>query len=138
MHPLRVVREAKGGLEQVAALLAPDVVFNSPILSLPVVGRDLVARVMVAAVAVRDGHYVAEVTAGGVTYLHWKGTIEGEQLESFEVIHDDEAGLIRERTVAMRPFTSLLLFRRAFQAQMQDVIGAQYFALPPGFTGGAP
>ncbi|WP_114970992.1 hypothetical protein [Rhodoferax ferrireducens] len=130
MHVLRKVREAGGGYEQVAAILAPDIVFNSPVLSRPVIGRDLVARVMVASVAVRDGHYVSEIKSGALTYLHWKGTIRGEAIESFEVIRDDDNGLITERTVAMRPFASLLLFRQEFRACMQDEIGADYFSVP--------
>ncbi len=56
MHPLRALRE--GGppsLEQVAALLAENVVFNRPLLVRPIEGRDAVARTIVQSARNRDG-----------------------------------------------------------------------------------
>jgi hypothetical protein len=48
MHPMRKLREAgPPTFEQFAALLAENVVFNSPILVRPLEGRDAVARTMV-------------------------------------------------------------------------------------------
>jgi hypothetical protein len=119
MHKLIALREAGAGADAIAALLAPGVVFNSPVLSRPV-----------AAVAVRDGAYVAEMADGPVTLLVWRGQVDGLPLESFEMLVHDAAGLVVERTVAMRPFASALRFRNAFYARMKDRLGADYFALP--------
>lgn len=130
MHKLIALREAGAGPDAIAALLAPGVVFKSPVLSRPVEGRDLVAQAMVAAVAVREGAYVAEMADGPVTLIVWRGQVDGLPLESFEMLVHDAAGLVVERTVAMRPFASALRFRNAFYARMKDRLGADYFALP--------
>lgn len=130
VHPLRKVREAGGGTAEFAALLAPDVVFNSPIHSQPAKGRDLVTQIMVAAVAVREGHYVGEFVQGDITVLLWRGMIQGHDIESMETLRCDSKGLIVERTVAMRPFPAVLLFRQAFYDRMKDELDPAYFSLP--------
>lgn len=130
MHELIALREAGAGPDRIAALLAPGVVFKSPVLSRHIEGRERVAQAMVAAIAVRDGAYVAEMADGPVTLLVWRGHVDGLPLESFEMLVHDAAGLIVERTVAMRPFASALRFRNAFYERMKDHLGAEYFALP--------
>ena len=130
MHKLIQLREAGAGAEEIGAILAPDVVFHSPILSRSVIGRDAVASAMVGAIAVREGHYVTEMSDGKVTLLVWRGTVDGLPLDSFEMLLHDDAGLVVERSVAMRPFASLLAFRQAFHERMKDVLDPAYFALP--------
>lgn len=129
MHPLVVLREAGAGAEAIAALLAPDVVFHSPVLSRDIVGREAVAAAMVAAIAVREGGYIADMTDGPVTLLVWRGEVDGMALDSFEMLVHDETGLIVERSVAMRPFAAALRFRNAFHERMKDRLGPEYFAL---------
>jgi hypothetical protein len=130
VHKLIVLREAGAGAEKIAALLAPDVVFKSPVLSRSIEGRERVAEAMVAAIAVREGAYIAEMADGPVTLLVWRGQVDGLPLDSFEMLVHDNAGLIVERTVAMRPFASALRFRNAFYERMKDRLGIEYFALP--------
>jgi hypothetical protein len=128
-HPLVALREAGAAADRIGELLAPDVVFKSPVLARSIVGREPVARAMVAAVAVRSGGYVAEMTDGPVTLLVWRGEVDGYELDSFEMLLHDAAGLIVERSVAMRPFASALHFRNAFYRRMKDQLGPEYFAL---------
>lgn len=130
MHKLIQLREAGASAEQIGAILAPDVIFHSPILSRSVVGRDAVARTMVVAIAVRDGQYLTEMSDGPITLLMWRGSVDGEPLDSFEMLRHDDAGLIVERSVAMRPFGSVVAFRNAFYRRMKDVLDPSYFALP--------
>jgi hypothetical protein len=130
MHKLIQLREAGAGADDIGAMLAPDVVFHSPVLSRSVIGREAVARAMVGAIAVREGHYVTEMSDGKVTLLVWRGTVDGLPLDSFEMLLHDDAGLVVERSVAMRPFASLLAFRQAFHERMKDVLDPIYFALP--------
>lgn len=134
MHKLIQLREAGAGADDIGAILAPDVVFHSPILSRSVIGREAVARAMVGAIAVREGHYVTEMSDGKVTLLVWRGTVDGLPLDSFEMLLHDDAGLVVERSVAMRPFASLLAFRQAFHERMKDVLDPAYFALPSTFA----
>lgn len=130
MHKLIQLREAGADATQIGAILAADVVFHSPILSRSVVGREAVARTMVAAIAVREGHYLSEMTDGPITLLMWRGFVDGEPLDSFEMLRHDAAGLVVERSVAMRPFASVLRFRNAFYQRMKTVLDPSYFALP--------
>lgn len=129
MHKLIALREAGAGVGEIAALLAEHVVFKSPVLSRSIVGRAAVAEAMVAAIAVRDGAYVAEMSDGATTLLVWRGTVDGMPLDSFEMLLHDAQGLVVERSVAMRPFASALRFRNAFFRRMGARLGPAYFAL---------
>jgi hypothetical protein len=55
------------------------------------------------------GFEVKEFT--GNIFLGWNGTIHGHEFESFEVLTDNDQGLLVERTVAYRPLLALLTFR---------------------------
>ena len=62
MHPLRKLRESgKATPAQVSALLADNVVFNSPILVRPIEGREVVAAIFAQSSSTRgSGTYTAE------------------------------------------------------------------------------
>ena len=45
------------------------------------------------------------------TFLRWQGTAEGHEIESLELLIEDENGSVLERTVAYRPFPALKIFR---------------------------
>lgn len=128
-HPFRTLRETGSSPQKLAELLAPDVVFASPVLAKSIVGKELVLEVMLRSVQVRDGIYTDEFRQGHKTVLIWKGTIQGQPLESFASIVDDDQGKIKECTVAMRPFASVVLFREAMLERLEgilppDVLGA--------------
>ena len=58
------------------------------------------------------GQYVFEARIDErTTLLRWQGTVEGHEIESLELLTDDENGLLVERTVAYRPFPALKIFR---------------------------
>lgn len=135
MHKLIILREAGAGPEEIAELLAPEVVFKSPVLSRSIEGRALVAQAMVSAIAVREGSYIAEMSDGPVTLLVWRGMVDGLPLDSFEMLVHNEQGLIVERSVAMRPFASAIRFRNAFYERMKDRLSADYFVLPEALLG---
>ena len=64
-----------------------------------------------------SGAYTAEYKLDDrSTFLRWEGTMDGHKIESLEVIVDDENGLIIERTIALRPFPAVKLFRDAWPA----------------------
>ena len=68
-----------------------------------------------------SGTYTAEFTMDErTTFLRWEGSIEGRKLESLEVIVDDEQGRIVERTIALRPYPAVKLFRDAMHASLKD------------------
>jgi hypothetical protein len=135
MHKLISMREAGAGPDEIAELLAPDVVFKSPVLSRSIEGRTLVAQAMVSAIAVREGRYISEMSDGPVTLLVWRGMVDGLPLDSFEMLVHNDQGLIVERSVAMRPFTSVVRFRNAFYERMKDRLSADYFTLTEPLLG---
>lgn len=129
MHPLRKLRE--GGAHtaaQIEALLTENVVFHSPIFAKAVEGRERVAKVLAAAAGVRAGHYIYEVKLDArTTFLRWTGIVDGHQIESLEIIEDDETGKIVKRTVALRPLPAVQLFRDAAYPILKDEIPDEYW-----------
>jgi len=133
MHPLRKLRESGSSTPaQVSALLAENVVFNSPILVRPVAGREAVAAIFAQSSSTRGGGgYTAEFKLDErTTFLRWEGTMDGRKLESLEIIVDDEQGLIVERTIAMRPYPAVKLFRDAMHASLKDKLPADVWDYP--------
>jgi hypothetical protein len=99
---------------QASVILNERVIMHSPALIKPIVGRELVAITISNSTQSRDdpGKYVFEAKMDErTTFLRWQGAVEGHEIESLEVLTDDENGLLLERTVAYRPFPALRLFR---------------------------
>jgi len=133
MHPLRKLRESgKSTPAQVSALLAENVVFNSPILVRPIQGRDVVAAIFAQSSSTRgSGAYTAEFKLDPrTTFLRWVGTMDGHKIESLEIIVDNEQGLIVERTVALRPYPAVKLFRDAMHAVLEDKLPPDVWDYP--------
>jgi hypothetical protein len=133
MHPLRKLRESGNATPaQVSTLLAENVVFNSPILVRSIEGREPVAAIFSQSSSTRgSGTYTAEFKLDDrTTFLRWEGTIEGHKLESLEVIVDNEQGLIVERTIALRPYPALKLFRDAMYASLKDKLPPDVWDYP--------
>jgi uncharacterized protein with FMN-binding domain len=121
MHPLRKLGESGNATPaQVSALLAENIVFKSPILVRP--RREVIAAIFAQSSSTRgSGAYTAEFKLDGrTTFLRWEGTMEGHKIESLEVIVDNEQGLIVERTIALRPYPAVKLFRDAMYASLKD------------------
>jgi hypothetical protein len=133
MHPLRKLRETGTATPaQVSKLLAENIVFNSPILIRPVEGREAIAAIFSQSSATRgSGAYTAEFKLDErTTFLRWVGTMDGHKIESLEVIVDNEEGLIVERTIALRPYPAVKLFRDAMYASLNDKLPPDVWDYP--------
>jgi hypothetical protein len=133
MHPLRKLRESGSPTAaQVSELLAENVTFNSPILARSIQGRDAIAAIFAQSSSTRgSGAYTAEYKLDErTTFLRWEGTMDGRKLESFEVIVDNEEGLIVERTIALRPYPAVKLFRDAMYASLKDKLPPDVWDYP--------
>jgi hypothetical protein len=134
MHPIRKLRESGHATpERFAALLAEDVVMHSPLLIKAIVGRDAVAKTMAASAQNRDhpGTYLLERKLDeNTTFLRWKGTIEGHEFESLELLTNGPDGKLKERTVAYRPFPALKIFRDKQRAAVGDATPADAWDYP--------
>lgn len=133
VHPLRKLRESgKPTLAQISELLAENIVFNSPILARPIQGRELIAPIFTQSSNTRgSGTYTAEFKLDErTTFLRWVGTMDGHKFESLEIIVDNERGLIVERTIALRPYPALKLFRDAMYAALRDKLPPDVWEYP--------
>lgn len=117
---------------QVSELLADEVVFNSPILARPIDGRETIAAIFAQSSSTRgSGAYTAEYKLDErTTFLRWEGTMDGHKIESLEVIVDNEEGLIVDRTIALRPFPAVKLFRDAMYASLKDKLPPDVWEYP--------
>ena len=106
---------------------------HSPLLIRAIVGREAVAKTMAASSRNRDnpGAYVLERKLDeNTTFLRWRGTIEGHEFESLELLTDGADGKLKERTVAYRPFPALKIFREKQRAATSDVLPADMWDYP--------
>ena len=133
MHPLRALRERGNNTpEEVAALLAEDIEFHTPILTKVVTGRDLISRIWALSSHVRSGRYLREDKLDErTTFLHWQGEVDGRDLEILELIEDDEHGLIRKRIAAYRPLPAVEVFRSLMYPSVKEWLGPEYFSYSP-------
>ena len=133
MHPLRKLRESGSATPaQVSALLSDNIIFNSPILARSIQGREAIAAIFAQSSSTRgSGAYTTEYKLDErTTFLRWEGTMDGHKIESLEIIVDDEQGLMVERTVALRPFPAVKLFRDAMYASLKDKLPPDVWDYP--------
>ena len=109
MEQLRQALEARD-IDAVEAMLADDVVFRSPAVHRAYAGKPITTAVLRAAAQVfEDLHYVRTFTDddGRGHVLMFEATIAGRQLEGIDMVTLDDAGLISEFRVMIRPMTGL-------------------------------
>jgi hypothetical protein len=120
MHPIRKLRESgHATAADYETLLVADVVFHSPVLVRTVEGRTVVAKIFAASTTLREGAYTGEWKLDDRrTLLRWRGQIQGHELESLDIIEENDQGLIVDRTLAFRPMPAAKLFRDAMRSAL--------------------
>lgn len=120
MHPFRAAIEA-GDMNAAVALLSDDVVFRSPIVFKPYLGRDAVGVVLIAVAQVfEDFRYAREIGAPGARdhALVFEARIGAKQIEGSDFLHLAEDGTIDELTVMVRPLSGALALAEGMTAQL--------------------
>ncbi len=104
-----------GDLDGVAASFAPDAVLNSPVtMRHQFKGREELRQVFAAVLEVVDEIAYAEEVAEGVTHVIFgSGRVRGERIEETIQMRLNEAGLIAEMTLYVRPMPGLLALAAA-------------------------
>lgn len=123
-HPLetwhRLVRtQDASGLN---ALLADDAVFYSPVVHAPQRGRKLAARYLSAAFQVFFNptfRYVREIAGASDAMLEFETDIDGVQVNGVDLIKWNEAGLIVEFKVMLRPLKAINVIHQRMAAMLQ-------------------
>lgn len=121
MHPFRAAVEARD-FEAAVALLADDVVFRSPIVFKPYVGRDAVAPILFAVSRVlEEFRYVTEIGAPDAAdhALVFEARVGDRQLQGCDFLHMDEHGKIDEFAVMVRPLSAAVALAEAMRAQLE-------------------
>jgi ketosteroid isomerase-like protein len=110
-HRLLQAKDA-GGLD---ALLADEVVFHSPIVHTPQVGKAITTLYLSAAFMVFNNdtfRYVREVKTGNDAVLEFVTVIDGITVNGVDMIRWNEAGQIIEFKVMVRPLKAINLIHQ--------------------------
>lgn len=125
MEELRRLVEA-GDIEGVAHHLAEDCVFRSPALHRPYQGREATMVFLRAAFEVfEDFGYVRTFAEddGRGHVLMFEAEVDGRRLQGVDVLRLDEAGLVSEFTVLVRPMTGLTALAGQMAPRVQRALG---------------
>jgi hypothetical protein len=107
-HPFRTAVESRD-LAAMSAVLAPDVVFRSPVAFRPFVGRDDVTEVLGNVMEVfEDFSYVDELDGTGSHALVFRAKVQGRDVEGLDHLRLDADGLVSELTVMIRPSSGVI------------------------------
>ncbi len=106
-HPFRAAVEA-GDIDAAIALLSEDVVFRSPAVFRPYEGKDAVAAILRAVLAIfEDFRYTDELAGEDVHALIFAARVGDRELEGLDLIRPAPDGRIAELTVMVRPASGL-------------------------------
>lgn len=123
MRAFRAAVEAHD-LDALEALLAEDVVFNSPVVFKPYHGRAITAAILRAAGRVfEDFRYTRVIgEAGGRDHaLVFAARVGDREIGGCDFLHLDESGLIDELTVMVRPLSGAQALQAAMAAQFERI-----------------
>jgi hypothetical protein len=130
VHAFRSAVEAHDH-DAIPPLLAEDVTFLSPVAFAPYEGRALVAAILRGADrAFEDFHYVREIGSGRDLALVFEAEVGGRWVQGCDFLRLDEAGLIEELTVMVRPLSAARALSAAMAEQF-EVVKAE-LGLQPG------
>ncbi len=121
MHPFREAVEC-GDYERVLALLAEDVLFQSPVVFKPYHGREKLAALLLGVSRVfEDFRYECEIGADGARdhALVFRARIGDREVHGCDFLHTDENGLIDDFSVMVRPLSAARALAEAMKLQLE-------------------
>jgi hypothetical protein len=126
MEQLRKALEARDPVA-VEALLAEDVVFRSPALFKPYAGRAATMVFLRAAMeTLEDLRYVRSFTEddGRGHVLMFTASVDGRELEGADFVALNDAGLVSEFRVMIRPMTGLVSLAQSMAPSIEGPLAA--------------
>ncbi len=124
MHPFRKAVEARHEAA-IEALLADDVVFVSPPVAFkPYPGKPITAAILRGVMRVfEDFRYVREIAdANGRDHaLIFEATVAGKTITGCDFLHVNDAGLIDDLMVMVRPLSGATVLADAMGAQFDRI-----------------
>jgi hypothetical protein len=134
-HPFRKAVEEGDG-SAIAAMLADDVVFTSPVAFKPYVGKPITAAILRGVLRVfEDFRYVREIhdSNGHDHALVFETTVAGKKVNGCDFLHFNDEGLIDDFAVMVRPLSGATALSEAMGAQF-DRIQQEALELDASFT----
>ena len=130
----RFARAAESGdMEEIAALLAQDVTFHTPILTQDLEGKELTLRfISEAARIIGDLTYTDEATDAERAFLFWNGTVDQREISGVTVLVEDSQGQVADITVVLRSWGVVANFRDTMLRSLADIIPASAWQLDEG------
>ena len=120
-HPVRAAIEARD-IEALKALFADDIVFNSPVAFQPFTGRETVAEVLRNVMEdFTDFVYVDELEGDGTHGLVFTAGVSGRGIQGLDHLRYDDAGLISEFTVMVRPLSGVIALAEAMTPRVAHI-----------------
>jgi hypothetical protein len=125
IHPLtewhQIVRTRDAS--RLAALLADDVVFHSPVVHTPQVGKAITTKYLAAAIRVfgnESFRYVREVRGDHDAVLEFRVEIDGIVVNGVDILTWNEAGQMVEFKVMLRPLKAVQLIHQKMATLLQE------------------
>jgi hypothetical protein len=109
-------------LEAVGELLAPEIVFHSPVTFHPFIGRETVQRLLSEVIQVfQNFRFTDELAMDGAHALIFRAGVAGtdREIEGIDLLRFDEHQLIADFTVMLRPLSALVPFAQAMGERAQ-------------------
>lgn len=117
-HAFRLAVEARD-IAAVEATLHPDVTFRSPAVFKPYEGRETVLMLLGHVIEVfEDFSYTAELSGEGRHGLVFTARVGEREIEGWDHLEVDDAGLITQLTVMIRPLSGLIATAEAMGARL--------------------
>jgi hypothetical protein len=123
---VRAFREAVEVKDAVAmeACLADNVVFTSPVAFKPYPGKPITAAILRGVLRVfEDFRYIREINdpESGNSALVFETLVNGKKITGCDFIHVDDAGLIDDFMVMVRPLSGAQALSEAMAAQFPQI-----------------
>ena len=125
---MRAFREAVEAwdVDRAVSLMTEDVTFRSPIVHKPYQGRDEVSAILHAVSRVfQDFRYDRVIGEEGAPdhALVFRARVGDREVEGCDFLHTDEAGLIDELFVMVRPLSGAMALAEAMRAELEQPAG---------------
>jgi hypothetical protein len=125
---MRAFREAVESMDidRAVSLMTEDVTFRSPVVHKPYQGRDAVAVILRAVATVfEDFRYDRRIGAEDATdhALVFRAKVGDREVEGADFLHVNDAGLIDEFFVMIRPLSGAMALAEAMRAELERSAG---------------
>lgn len=123
MHPFRAAVEARD-LDAIAATLADDVVFTSPVAFRPYEGKAITTAILAGVMRVfEEFRYVRELAGeDGHHALIFKARVGELELDGCDFLRTNADGLVDELVVMVRPLRAAEALAAAMGAQFERIV----------------